>query len=229
MFARKQHSTPAAFPSFFLDFYFGEVAHTHTFHDMPFVYKNAVNLEIRFPCHCLLVCLFGVGDLIISIQNPYGQSIISQTIARYMLWRVFRFSRYLMCHLTRQYMVGKFHSENLFLMECVFSFILCKKKNKLNWLETYLIVSSTYSSNNQAWQCPKPKVQVVYHPRRLAEIGHFRFVILSLGFFSRTKTWQYTQKRPKISCGKAFIVASACDQIDDQSLGAIFRHLRKAA
>ena len=28
MFARKQHSTPAAFPSFFLDFYFGEeVAH----------------------------------------------------------------------------------------------------------------------------------------------------------------------------------------------------------
>ena len=31
--------------------------HTHTFHDMPFVYKNAVNLEIRFPCHCLLVCL----------------------------------------------------------------------------------------------------------------------------------------------------------------------------
>ena len=109
---------------------------------------------------------------------------------------------------------------------CVLIYIV-QKKNKLNWLETYLIVSSTYVPTLpiiKLGNVQKPKVQVVYHPRRLAEIGHFRFVILSLGFFSRTKTWQYTQKRPKISCGKAFIVASACDQIDDQSLGAIFRH-----
>ena len=79
---------------------------------------------------------------------------------------------------------------------CILIYIVQKKP-------TYLIVSSLptpSTSNNQAWQCPKPKV--VYHPRRLAEIGHFRFVILSLGFFSRTKTCSIPKKDPKLAVEK---------------------------
>ena len=63
-----------------------------------------------------------------------------------------------------------------------------QKKPSLTGKETNLIVSSTSSNIIKLGNVQKPKVQVVYHPRRLAEIGHFRFVILSLGFFSRTKT-----------------------------------------
>ena len=70
---------------------------------------------------------------------------------------------------------------------CVFSFILCKKKPSLTGKETNLIVSSTSSNIIKLGNVQKPKVQVVYHPRRLAEIGHFRFVILSLGFFFKDK------------------------------------------
>ena len=87
---------------------------------------------------------------------------------------------------------------------CVLIYIV-QKKPSLTGKETNLIVSSTSSNIIKLGNVQKPKVQVVYHPRRLAEIGHFRFVILSLGFFFKDKNMLGSilpKKDPKLAVEK---------------------------
>ena len=86
---------------------------------------------------------------------------------------------------------------------CVLIYIV-QKKPSLTGKETNLIVSSTSSNIIKLGNVQKPKVQVVYHPRRLAEIGHFRFVILSLGFFFKDKNHGsiLPKKDPKLAVEK---------------------------